>query len=254
MAAIRSERLYISPVAFRAQINITHSGMIREPDIGMGSVIFRIPEFVRHGKKRRPPGYTAWEIVEPETDLRYRWAAPDALKKEYATDFRGHAKVRGDGVLFEVTYKNTGDEPASDGVSLFCLQAGPAREFHDYDGVNTFVWVKDRFVTVSEIVGGVFPEHRMAGAKYVAADPGERQATRKLMAKRSSETGMVLAVAVDRCSGLSGNFNIWPSCIHANPEWGVLQPGEEATARGKVYFFRGSLEELTERYVRDFET
>ena len=248
-----TRRLHISPVAFRAQINITHPDIISEPDIGMGSPIFRIPEFVRHGKKRRPPGYTAWEIVQPETELRYHWAAPDALKEEYATDYRGHLKVEGEKVSYEVTYRNIGDEPASDGVSLFCLQAGTMREFHDYDGVNTFVWVKDRFVSVNEMIGGEFPEHRMAGARYVGDDSKERGATRELIAKRSKETGFVLGVATDPCSGLGGNYNIWPSCIHSNPDWGTLHPGEEATVRGNVYFFRGTLDEVLERYVRDFE-
>ena len=72
------------------------------------------------------------------------------------------------------------------------------------------------------------------------------------MAKRST-AGFMLAIALDRCSSVTGNFNTWPSCIHANPAWGTLEPGEEAMVRGKIYFFAGTLEDVSERYVRDFE-
>ena len=247
-------RLYISPVAHRPQVNITHPGTIGEPDVGMGSPILRIPEFVCCGDKRRPPGYTSWEVIEPETELRYHWSAPAELKQRFATDFWGHVKVVEDEMHFEVTDRNIGDEPAQGGVSLFCLQAGPVHEFQDYDGVNTCVWQNGRFVSVNEMIGGQFKDHRMAGAKVVAGEPSAQTTTRKLMVKRSPQTGFVLAIALDRCASVSGNFNHWPSCIHANPQWDVLEPGEQATVRGKVYLFEGTLDDVLERYIRDFET
>lgn len=228
-----SERVYISPVAYRAQVTITNPDFINSPDIGMGSPIFRIPEFVRRDKARRPPGYTKWEIVQPDTELRYQWAPPEKIKKEFPSDFRGYLKVEDTQVRYEITYKNIGDDPASDGVSLFCLQAGTMREFHDLEQVNTFVWVNDRFVSLSE---------------------NRQPTTRNLIVKRSAETGFVLAVATEPSSGVGGNPNIWPSCIHSNPDWGTLQPGEEATVHGAVYFFRGSLDDVMERYLRDFGT
>lgn len=248
------QRLRISPVAFHSYVNITHPDMVASPDSGMGSLIFRIPEFVRCGEKRRPAGFTSWEIVRPETELRYRWAPPEELRREFATEFRGSVVVEGEEMKFDVADRNVGPAPAPGGVSLFCLQAGPAKEFHDLEGRNTFVWVQDRFISIHELAGGRFPEHRMVGAKYAPGDASGKSATRKLMVKRSEQTGFVVAVALDRCSGLAGNFNIWPSCIHANPDWGVLQPGEEAVVRGKVYFFRGALDDVLERYVRDFES
>jgi hypothetical protein len=245
--------LHIAPVTFRSQVCITNPDVIQEPDIAMGSPILRMPEFVRNGKKRRPPGYTEWEILRPERELRYRWAAPDTLKQEYATDFWGHLVVDADELRFDVTYRNIGDVPASDGVSLFCLQGGTSREFHDVEGRHTYVWSQDRFMTINELIDGNFPEHRMTGGVY---DPtGEKPASvaRKLMAKRCPQTGFILAIALDKCSGVSGNFNVWPSCIHVNPNWGLVQPGQEVTARGTVYFFAGELDDLAERYIRDYE-
>lgn len=250
MSAART-RLYISPVAFHAQISITNPDYTASPDFGLNSPILRIPEFVRGGVDKRPPGYTEWETIRPETELRYRWAPPEEMKREYGTEFHGHVKVEGDEVLFEVVNKNIGDKEAPGGVYLFCLQGGTTREFHDYDGCNTFIWIRDRFVSVHEFLGGRFPDHRMMGVKCAAGGEESDCATRKLMVKRST-SGFILAIALDRCAHLSGNFNLWPSCIHANPDWGTLQPGEQAVARGRVYFFKGALEDVKARYLRDF--
>ena len=243
----------VSPVASQAYINITHQGIISEPDIGMNSPILRIPEFVKRGGKRRPPGYTDWEIVRMNKELRYRWAAPRKMKEAYGTDFWGSVKVEGDEVLFEVTDQNIGDEPAVGGLHLFCLQAGLVREFQDCEGRGTFVWVNDRFVSVHDLIGGHFPEHRMVGFRCVSDKPAAKEVTRKLIVRRSEETGFVLALALDRCASVAGNYQPFPCCMHTNPDWGELHPGESATVRGKVYFFRGTLDQVLERYVRDFE-
>ena len=37
-----------------------------------------------------------------------------------------------------------------------------------------------------------------------------------------------------------------------NPDWGLLKPGEEATARGKIYLLKGTLAGLWQRYEADF--
>ena len=100
------------------------------------------------------------------------------------------------------------------------------------------------------MIGGAFPDHRMVSFKCVSGEPGNCQVTRGLIAKQSRETGFVLAAAVNPCGSVGGNFQIWPSCIHSNPEWGMLQPGEQATVNGKVYFFRGTLEQVLERHIR----
>jgi hypothetical protein len=72
-----------------------------------------------------------------------------------------------------------------------------------------------------------------------------------LMAKVNVDNDWVLSIALDHDGGVSSNHQPWPSCIHANPVWPMVEPGETATARGKVYFFRGEIEELYDRYRED---
>ena len=248
--------LSISPVADKPHFRITC------PEPLGGSLVFRVPEFVKapDGASTYGPSNVAWEHVVEGTHLRYEWAEPDAVKRKWATDFRGEVRTAEDEVAFDVTMRNTGDAPQPWGVFLFCLQAGGCRGFQDYDGVRTFVRLNDRWVTVNQMQNGVFEEHRMCvypvGADGVAHN---------LMAKVSSDRQWVLAVAIDRPGWVSCNHQLWPSCIHANPVWGdpppdpgprtpgcPIAPGVSRTAHGKVYVFRGDLDALYDRYNSDF--
>ena len=149
---------------------------------------------------------------------------------------------------FEVTTRNLSAEPHRHGPYLFCLQAGAHLDFQDYDGKRTFVRRAVEWVSVHEMQNGVFEDHRMCG--YQTERDG---VAGNLMAKVSSGgREWVLGIALNQNGGVSSNHMPWPSCIHANPAWPMVDPGESATAHGKVYFFRGEIEELYDRYRADF--
>ena len=83
-----------------------------------------------------------------------------------------------------------------------------------------------------------------------AEEPGT--VSEALMVKEAHGIGLALGIALDRCGAVSCNHKLWPSCIHANPEWDRVPPGGEQTVRGKVYYLRGTKEDVLERYRRDF--
>jgi len=243
------EQLHISYVAYQPHLVITHPACLGR------SLILRIPEYLRRkpGKTACSPGSMAWEVVELDRRLRYRWAADAATKAEAGIDFEAEA-WSGDGeVRFEVTVQNTGQGPNPSEPSLFCLQAGGCSDFHDYHGERTFLRCGEQWRTVADLIGGRWEDHRMCGFAVDPAADAAAPVTARLMVKESADGGMVLGIAVDTATRLSCNHQLWPSCIHANPEWGDVAPGESKTARGKVYWFRGSKDELLARHRRDFE-
>jgi len=238
--------LRISHVAYQPHLIITHTEILGS------SLVLRMPEFVKSpdGSKLCSPGKVVWEELVREEYLRYTWAEDDAVKREFGTDFSGEARVSGDEVEFTVTTTNVGDQPHNNGAYLFCLQAGEFwRQFHDYDGLRTFVRLDDRWAGVNEMQNGVFKDHRMWGSRV-----GENGVIHNLMAKVSEDGEWILGIALDRPGSVSSNHQLWPSCIHTNPTWSLLAPGKSETAKGKVYFFRGGLHDLHERYRSDFPT
>ena len=131
-----------------------------------------------------------------------------------------------------------------------CLISGGAPSFVDYEARRTFVRRGSGFVTMNEIVEGKFASHRMCG---IAVSREGDQPVSRLAAKISADGKWVLGLAVDRAGSLSFNFQKRTSCIHSNPSWPLLKVGEQATARGRMYLLKGSLDDLWRRYVDDFE-
>ena len=128
-----------------------------------------------------------------------------------------------------------------------------AEQFHDFEGHRTFVWVVDRWVSIYDMVHGQFQPRRMCSFIVRSNKSSQGDVTRKLMVKNSKDGEWVLGIALDIGFGLSCNHQIWPSCIHSNPAWDKLTPGKQQTAHGKVYYFKGSREELLNRYISDFK-
>ena len=219
-------RLGISYVPFQPHVVISNFNYLSS------SLILRIPEYIHHPVENVHfhPTNVSWEIVEPETHLRFRWDENEQFKKDCATDFSGEVWADRDEVTFQVTMQNVGDQPHNEGVAAFCLQAGAFVGYHDPQGQMTFIRTSDRWVRVSE---GGHTEHN-------------------LIAKVNDVEEWVLAIALDQGQNPGGNAGIWPSCLHANPVWRQLAPGESETAHGKIYFFRGDLDEAYERFKVDF--
>ena len=236
-------QLRISPVAYQPHMVIVH------PDKLGQCLILRMPEFLSTAddSHNAHPANIMWEEIQTESVLQYRWGEQDHVKRRWSLDLAGRVAAGDDELTFEVTMQNIGDHPLKGGAHLFCLQAGAHQDFQDYQGGRTFVRFDDRWTSVNEMVGGVFEEHRMTGFQ------SQRDGViGNIMAKVSSQGQWVLGIAINQDGGVSSNHQIWPSCIHANPKWRTLSAGQEEVVRGKVYFFQGGLDQLYDRYCRDF--
>lgn len=245
---MEQDTLKISYVASQPHLVITHPRFLGQ------SLVLRIPEYVRRQEdgKGISPGDVSWEIVQSERHLRYRWTARAEQKAEVGVDFWGETRSALEEVAFEVTMCNIGPNPNSTGVSLFCLQTGSNSPFQDYDGERTFLWCHDRWRTVCDLIEGRWKDHRMTGFSVDPDSTDSKTVTAGLMVKESLQGDRVVGIALDITRSLSCNHNLWPSCIHANPTWNTLAPGAQQTARGKVYYFVGSKDEMLARYRRDF--
>lgn len=236
--------LRISGIAYQPHVAITNTERLG------ASLILRIPEFVKPSDDARPikPGKVVWESVEPERHLRYRWCEDEPVKQRIGIDFHGEVRARAGALDFQVTMRNLGSDARNTGMYLFCLQTGALYAFPDYEGQRTFVVDAHKgWTSVHEMQEGVFETHRMCGY-----DIGPEGVAHPLMAKIDEDGDWVLGIALDRSTHVSCNHQLWPSCIHANPAWPMLAPNQEATVHGKVYFFRGGLDALLDRFQNDF--
>jgi hypothetical protein len=102
---------------------------------------------------------------------------------------------------------------------------------------------------MNEVIGGKFQPHRMAG---IAVKREGKAGAERLAAKVSNDDEWVSGIATDIAGSLSFNFQLRVSCMHSNPVWPELRPGEQASAKGRIYLLKGGLDTLWERYKKDF--
>ncbi len=213
---------------------------------------FRMPEHGYYDKtteRSSRPHSVQWKVQPDRRKATFWCVLPEAKKKEYGLDFRGKISAGKDTIDFELRLKNVGPEAwAKQQMGLFCLPSGEAPMFHDYEAERTHVRKGGKWITMNEVIKGKFPSHRMVGASVHSRSRG----VERLAAKLSKDGKTVLGLATSNAGHLSFNFNRRTSCIHSNPRWGLLKPGQEVTARGKIYLFEGTLDELYQRYAKDF--
>jgi hypothetical protein len=248
--AVGRQGFRIFPLNGAATVAIRHS------EFPGRSWKLRIPEWAYKDpnmEKPTSPSGILWQPLE-DGSLEFRWHAPDELKKKYRLDYWGRLKPGDDNIEYELTGKNVGDKawgekPWGGVLSLICLGAGGNSDFHDYDAKKTFIRKEGRWITMNEVIGGKFQPHRMAG---IAVKREGKAGAERLAAKVSNDDEWVSGIATDIAGSLSFNFQLRVSCMHSNPVWPELRPGEQASAKGRIYLLKGGLDTLWERYKKDF--
>jgi hypothetical protein len=75
----------------------------------------------------------------------------------------------------------------------------------------------------------------------------------KLIARMSTDGKVLLAIASDRICALSMDHPHWSTGLLASCRWGPVACNEAKMSSGRIYFLHQGLDELYERYMRDFK-
>jgi hypothetical protein len=178
----------------------------------------------------------------------YVWGVDAATKRAAGVDFTGRVVAAEDHVDVELTGTNVGaDRWNLDGtkLALYCFRAAAQPRALDYRAERTYLRKRGAFVRVTDLLGGKFQPHRMWSIPVDAN-------VERLAVRQSSDGAWVSAIAADTAGQLSFNFTNEVACIHSNPTWPALAPGESFTSRVRIYLIRGSLEDLWSLYERDW--
>ena len=237
-----SDSIVLRPISDTAWFTFKH------PKLGRRRWNLRMPEYMYvdpETKKGCTPHSVEWEVLDNRKQLKMQCGLSEERKQELGLDFCGTVTAHADTIDYELEVVNVGDEPWPHmHMALFCLQCGNAEGFLDYEAQRTFVRKGDAWVTMNEVVKGKFADHRMCGV-------GVSQGYARLAARVSDDGKFVLGIATDIATSLSFNFQNRIVCLHSNPYWGLLKPGAKVTAKGRIYLFEGTLDDLWRRYCAD---
>ena len=246
-AGFTSDTFVLRPISDTAWFTFRH------PAFGRRHWTFRMPEHMYYdvqNKRSHIPYGVRWQVAPDRSWLKFRCGLPEETKRELGLDFWGEVNAKGDALDFALRVKNVGDKRwVRQHMGLFCLQCGRAEGFRDYDAKRTFVRLNGEFTTMHEVVHGQFKPHRMCGVSVARAGG---KGSDRLAVRVSEDQTSLIAIAADRATSLSFNFQDRIACLHSNPSWGLLKTGEQATAKGKIYLMKGMLGDVWQRYREDF--
>lgn len=177
-------------------------------------------------------------------------------------DYRIVATPDRNSILLEAQLTNTGGEtwdPVAHNV--LCLQNSYAPDFIDHKGGQTYIMVDGEFLAVNKT-------NRNDPIRAHLLDPENLQwidrwlrmqyywyseaVSSSLIVRTSRDDRRHIAVAWEDASNVAYNLNENLNCIHSEPRFGALKPGETRTIRGKIYFFEGTRDELYQQFESDF--
>ncbi len=163
---------------------------------------------------------------------------------------------------------NVGSTPWNPAATL-CLQNISALDFNDFEGRRTAITVDGDFLSVNTAARGrsrsdslgLHHAHllRPEDLDWVHVDAlkyfeGTEIASSSLVVRSAKDGRRHVALAWEDARHVSYNLNQQFNCIHSEPRFGALSPGETRTVSGKIYFVDGSLDDLKQRFVSDFST
>ena len=251
--------IVLDTISIRGRVAVT----IDHPDWETNTWQYRTPEYlIIKGKTS--------EILLPEAlkdtmdgsiTLFGRKAAPDS--GSYSIVFRPSS----DHVDVKATVTNISNRPWG-GVTfgLACLTFSAAPEFFDSTMTRTFAHFDSVFMPLNltpERAGITFRSPRfyqhsahVLREEHVGWRGGHdrKDVVDCSLIVRSSEDSLYhVAQAWQDAFNVSYNFyDVELNCIHSNPRFNGLGPGETRSVRGRIYFFAGTIDELYARFLEDF--
>lgn len=144
-------------------------------------------------------------------------------------------------VALELHLENGSAQPLTNITLQTCVFLRGIKEFADYTRANKFVHLAERgWVSVQDT--SALPEN--SGPYRVGwRRSGKRLADWPVLATVSNQGGRLVAMTWQQDT-LSLVSNPNHPCMHADPQFKDLTPGQRASIRGKLLFFEGRLEDL----------
>jgi hypothetical protein len=192
--------------------------------------------FLSHVNPRFPAAFADlprvhWEDVEG--GVAYRRVLPNGIA------FGGSVRQTDErSVAIELSLENGSTEPLAEVRLQTCLFLRACKEFGDYTNTNKRVHTSDGWITLEDAL----EQEEQPGARYrVGWRGGNPVADLPWVVTLSNEGRRLVAMSWgERTFSIVGNPD--HPCMHADPFFKDLAPGESESIQGRIVFLEGSLE------------
>lgn len=225
------------------------SGYLNLPKILDESLKLTIPEFrgTTEGKPFAIQQVLKWTSTEPQTKIRFKL---DGDPTEVGIEFKGSLSATENEVLLSATVRNSGSEPIQSGHHSLHLDLSASSEFADPTGERTFVYAETGWASVAQLID---PIHSRKHTIRIGASYNKSTVMWKMMARLNEARDLCLGLALDKGYVFGSDHPDWPTGILGGYRWGTINPSQSKNLSGKIYLFKGGLNDLRLRYTNDFK-
>ena len=189
-----------------------------------------------------------WQTDQDGTAASYQITFPERAVQTVLL------KAGMDNVEFTISIRNLTSKTFVGVSTNSCFNNSSAPYFEDMERLRTFVWTDTGATCAIRMpIGG--PGEPLHGGWDVAgadepATPDNGKVRHSLIAIVSRDGRWCIAQAYGQGTSVANNAHY--SCLHSRPVWPDIPPGEERSARGRLYFTKGGTQELFRRWQTDF--
>lgn len=225
-----------------------------------GTLTLRLPELISDMDRR---------LVYSETNLRevtwHRQAngtLTSSWRQAGLAAYQVQAVPEPDGLLLSWKITNLEGHPWNSSAGTVCMQSHGIASLYDQSAERTYLRHGGAWVAVSTAWSGpggnwfLPPDKGLLGIMRPYVLDGSWKVNNfrpdeAIVALLSSDLKWVLAQAWHQARYFIANAHDHYACTDVCPDFGDIQPRQTVWVRGKIYFFRGGLDDLEAKYEAD---
>ena len=208
-----------------------------------------IPEFrgSTNGKPFAIHQVLKWSAPNPDQKSKFKL---DCNPAEVGLELKGGLTSAEDEVVLSATIRNAGQEPIQSGHHSIHLDMSASDQFADPTGERTFLYAETGWASVAQLLD---PIHSRKYTIRIGASYKKTTVMWKMMARLNEGRDLTVALAMDKGYAFGSDHPDWPVGILGGYRWGTINPSESKKLIGKIYLFKGGLNDLRLRYTNDFK-
>ncbi|NUM52970.1 MAG: hypothetical protein HUU46_04940 [Candidatus Hydrogenedentes bacterium] len=195
--------------------------------------------YLSHINPAAPAVYSEWPRIEWKSEqdkVSVERVLPDGVSF-FAAVIKERENVAG----LELRIRNGSDKPLREITLQTCAFLRAIREFADYTRDNKYVHVPNKGWMKFEEARALTEENGKFGLGW--RTHSNRKADLPMMATVSNKAERLVAMTwLDSTLSLTQNHN--HPCMHADPHFNDLEPGQDQTVRGRLIFHEGPLSDF----------
>lgn len=170
--------------------------------------------------------------------------------REVGIEFKGTLQAENHEVAVSANVRNVSPSPMHSANHAVLLDMNESVAFHDPTGERTFLYAETGWVTQAQLLDPARTRKHtiMMGASYKAITVTWRMIARFDVMKKTC-----IALALDRGYAFAGDHPEWGPGLLGGYRWGSIASMETKKLAGKIYLFKGTLNDLRLKYVSDFK-